>query len=128
MAKLQYMEYQDETEEEVEVRIIDEVKANWMKLVDSLELPARTVDSEKAKPGWTPYEACRSVFITWLGGEGTGPRTWSTVLKALKRMGGYKELIKRVKLALEAEYRGKVNCVNLSLCYSVYMYIHKGNE
>ena len=35
---------------EVGVHVIEEVKANWTKLVDSLELPASTVDNERQKP------------------------------------------------------------------------------
>ena len=48
---------------------------------------------------------------------------------ALKRMGGYKDLIKEVKLTLEADYsalRGKMSCGNLGFCYSACMYMHKG--
>ena len=104
MPKLLYMEYQDNEGEDVEIRIIDEVKADWTKLVHALELPSVTVANEMAKPGWTPDTACSNVFSAWLSGSGVNPITWMTVLKALKKLGGYKEFIKQVKLALEAEH------------------------
>ena len=100
MRKLRYMEYQDEWGREVEVRIIDEVKAKWIELVAALDLPNRTVANEKAKPGWTPDTACHNVLTTWLSGEGRDPHTWSTVIQALKEIGGFKVVIGKIKLAL----------------------------
>ena len=104
MAKLFYMDYQNEKNEEVEVRIIYQVKANWRGLVHALELPEVTVANEEARPGWTPESACSSVFTAWLTGGGANPHTWTTVLKALKKLGGYKQFIKQVELALDAEH------------------------
>ena len=103
MSQLFYMEYKNKKMEEVKVQIIDEVKPRWPQFVHALELPARTIANEMAKPGWTPDTACSNVFIAWLSGEGAKPHTWATVFKALKKIGDCKELIKQVKLALNAE-------------------------
>ena len=104
MTQLQYMEYRDEEGKEIEVRIIDQVEAKWTKLVHALELPPVTVANEMAISGWTPDSACSNVLFAWLSGEGAEPHTWATVLKALKRVGGYREFIKQVELALAEEY------------------------
>ena len=104
MTQLQYMEYLDEEGKEVQVRIINNIMANWTQLVDALELPPVTVANEMAKHGWTPDTACSNVFTAWLSGDGADPHTWHTVLKALKKLGGYKKFIEDVKLALDAEY------------------------
>lgn len=104
MAQLQYMEYRGEKGEVIKVRIIDQVKATWIKLVDVLELPTVFVANEKAEPGWTPDNACRNAFVEWLKGEGAKPHTWATVLKALDMIGGYRVFIEQIEHALAAQY------------------------
>ena len=99
--ELWYMEYQNENGEHVEVHVIDEVKANWIKLVGHLHLPDITVANEMAKPGWTPDSACLNVFTTWLSGEGRQPCTWATLIKALEEMTGYRDFVKNVRFTLD---------------------------
>ena len=105
MGQLQYMEYQDENGKEIEVRILDKVKPSWINLANALSLPQNTEANEKAVAGWTPEGACRNVFSKWLNGSGVYPLTWPTLLKALKKLGGYKHFIGQIKYALDAEYK-----------------------
>ena len=102
MRELQYMKYQDETAAEFEVHVIEEVKAKWEQLVAALQLPIVTVANEKAKSGCTPDTACRNVLTAWLSGEGRNPHTWSTVIQALKEIGGFKVVIQKIECALAA--------------------------
>ena len=104
MSQLLCMEYRNEEDKEDEIRILDQVTAKWEDLVLALDLPDVFIANEKAKPGWTPHNACCNAFSTWLNGEGAEPLTWATVLKALKRVGGCQKLIKQVELALPVEY------------------------
>ena len=87
----------------VEVRIIEQVQSDWKSLVHCFELPMETVENEMAKPGWTPVDACRNTFITWIQGQGRGPKTWATVISVLKKIGKYGELIGKIRLILSSE-------------------------
>ena len=96
------MKYRDENGEDVDVRIFDNVKADWVELVDYLGLPDGTVSTVKAEPGWNTDTACRTVFTRWLSREGREPITWATLIQVLGvEMTGYKEFVKKIKLALD---------------------------
>ena len=103
MSQLQYMAYKDEEGKEIEVRIITQVEAKWKTLADLLKLPDKTGANEEAKPCWTPNNACRSVFATWLDGEGREPHSWDTVIQTLKEIGSYTAFIEKIKHALAAQ-------------------------
>ena len=106
MCELRFMGYQDKTGEEVKVRIIETVLADWVKLADCLGLPAVIARNEQANPGWRPEDACRNVLAKWVDGEGRGPQTWASLLTALREMGGYRAFITKVECALDAMYIG----------------------
>ena len=99
------MEYTDENSGLVVVHIIEEVKAEWVNLAGLLDLPAKTVANEMAKPGWTPDTACHSVFTTWLGEEGRQPYTWATLIKVLEEMTKHKELVRKINSALDYQQK-----------------------
>ena len=97
MYELQYLRSEGGN---VTVRIIEQVQSDWKELVDYFKLPMETVEKEMAKPGWTPKDACRNVFVTWLQGQGRSPKTWATVIDVLKEIGRYVKLIDEIRLIL----------------------------
>ena len=97
MHELQYLHSEGGN---VTVRIIEEVQSDWKDLVDYFMLPMETVKNEMARPGWTPKDACRNIFVAWLQGQGRSPRTWATVIDVLKETGKYGKLIHQICLIL----------------------------
>ena len=95
--QLQYLENESEG---IELRIIEAIQANWVKLADHLRLPANTVTNLQTNPIYcAPDNACRVVLETWLNRKGREPKNWYTVVKVLKEL-GYKELAAKIPLVL----------------------------
>ena len=98
MQQLQHMDLDSNSEG---IRIIEELQADWKKLATSFDLPEAFINNHRREED---SDACRAVFNSWLNGEGDeGPRTWNTVIRAIKRAGRYRRLIGDIQHALERE-------------------------
>ena len=68
-------------------KVVEQVQADWDDLAYALRFQSATVKAIK-KDADDVKERCTDVLSRWLAGEGErGPRTWATLLEALKDMG-----------------------------------------
>ena len=68
--------------------MIPTVAAKWEELAYALKFDFGEVEITKKNHPLDAVGACIYVLGTWLGGEGDqGPRTWATLLKALREIG-----------------------------------------
>ena len=69
--------------------VVHKVAANWKNVADSLEFEYWTIKNIEVKYRNYPEECCQELLRDWLSlDHGIGPKTWSTLLKALKETRG----------------------------------------
>ena len=69
--------------------VVPKIAAKWRRFADSLEFESGVVNTIDVKYRNHPEECCEEVFRDWLSlDHGIGPRTWSTLLKAIKETRG----------------------------------------
>ena len=81
-------------------KVIPTVEAKWEELAISLEFEYPTLQSIRTNNVQNVKAACTDVLGKWLAGEGErGPRTWATLLEALKEIGN-PELAEEIRCEL----------------------------
>ena len=68
----------------VEVRLIDSVSAKWEKLAIHLHFLETDIERIRRDCHFQTEHCCRTVLTEWLEGKGRKPKTWDTVIQALK--------------------------------------------
>ena len=62
-----------------QIRIIDDVSANWKQLAIRLYFKGNDIDRIRRGQHHQPVDCCLAVFTEWLNGKGRQPKTWNTV-------------------------------------------------
>ncbi|XP_065907302.1 uncharacterized protein [Dysidea avara] len=69
--------------------VVPKIAADWRRFADSLEFESWVIKTIDVKYRNYPEECCEEVLRDWLSlDHGVGPRTWSTLLRALKETRG----------------------------------------
>ncbi len=79
------------------------MKADWPNLAAYFKLPPESRANIRAMPNFAPGMACLEVFDIWLKGgtrEYRQPKTWDTIIKAIRRVLGNQRLADKVKQIL----------------------------
>ena len=67
--------------------VVPRVYAQWRDVGYALKYKTSTLNGIEAKSQKDPEESCKTLFEDWLSTDnGTGPKTWVTLLDALKRV------------------------------------------
>jgi len=67
--------------------VVPRVYAQWRDVGYALKYKTSTINGIEAKSHKDPEESCKTLFEDWLSTDnGTGPKTWVTLLDALKRI------------------------------------------
>ena len=69
------------------VKVIRRVAAKWEEVATSLHFDGHDIERIKRDHNNSCLEACRTVFMEWLEGEGLEPITWETLIKVLNEAG-----------------------------------------
>jgi hypothetical protein len=64
--------------------VIKQAAAKWESVATSLYFESHDITRIKRDIHYQSIDACRTVFIEWLEGNGRKPTTWNTVIKALE--------------------------------------------
>ncbi len=96
--KLCELEYLQNSNGTLSVKIIDRVQGRWQALIGFFCLPPHTKEAILGMQGFNAENACREVFRRWLNGgdELLSPKDWNMVIEVLCRIG---------KLAVAEELR-----------------------
>ena len=68
----------------VVVRIIDGITAKWKDVALRLHFDGHCTEVIEMSCHYQPVTACRTMFTRWLEGYGRKPKTWRTLIVALK--------------------------------------------
>ena len=67
--------------------VIPHIQSEWEDVAYALRYKIATVNNIKAKNKDNPKKCCKELFIDWLSTDhGVGPKTWSTLIKELKKI------------------------------------------
>ena len=82
--------------------VIPQVKAEWEDIAYALDYEISEVQGILAKHNSDPKRCCRELFIDWLSTDhGVGPKTWSTLLEKLKKVGDLAATTDEIEKKLE---------------------------
>lgn len=65
------------------VRVIKESAAKWESIATRLYFDSHDISRIRKDYHLQSYEACQTVFIEWLDGNGRKPATWDTLIHVL---------------------------------------------
>lgn len=65
------------------VRLISRAAADWERVATRLHFEGHEIQTLRADHHQA-IDACREMFIEWLGGKGRLPKTWETVIVAVE--------------------------------------------
>ena len=65
------------------IRIISSAAARWEKIATRLYFDGNEISAIRRDCHFQVEDACRSVLIRWLEGNGRKPTTWDTLIRAL---------------------------------------------
>ena len=68
------------------VRVIARIASEWEKLALALSIEAYIMRTIKRNHGNSCEDACTDLLRRWLEGEGREPKTWATLVEALKEV------------------------------------------
>ena len=78
--------------------VIPKIQTEWEDVAFALEYEIQTVNSIKDKHHEDPRKCCKELLKDWLAtGNGKSPKTWSTLLDALKRLDDLKGVIHEIE-------------------------------
>ena len=82
--------------------VVPKIAFNWKRFADSLEFEHSEINAINAKCRGDPEVCCEEVFRDWLSlDQGIGPRTWSTLLMALKETRGCEAASEQIESELK---------------------------
>ena len=84
-----FLEYSDLTPEMIHLIefVIPKIQAEWEDVAFALHYKIPTVESIKDKHQGVPKKCCKELLKDWLTTRnGKSPKTWSTLLDALRRL------------------------------------------
>ncbi len=83
------LEYLENSNGTLSVKIIDRVQGRWQALIGYFRLPPHLKQAILGMRDFSPENACREVFRQWLDGgdELLSPKDWNTVIEVLRRIG-----------------------------------------
>ena len=82
--------------------VVPKIAADWRRFADSLEFENWVIKTIDVKYRNYPEECCEEVLRDWLSlDHGAGPRTWSTLLRALKETRGCAAVTKLIETEIK---------------------------
>lgn len=100
--KLSDLEFLQNSSGTHSVSIIQNLQADWKKLIGHFHLPYYTIRVLRGSPDYSPEGACKEVFRQWLDGGDDLPtqKDWNTVITVMQCI-GKSELAEKLREVLE---------------------------
>ena len=78
--------------------VIPHIASYWREVADYLEYNVGVIKTIKEKCNHDPAKCCDELLRDWIStGNGVGPKTWSTLIFALKEIKDIEEIAKHIE-------------------------------